>query len=182
MKGKINELPNIDTSRYSIDENGNVLRDSGRMTENQLFSNMSIQEDVLKLRIENEQLKKENKTLKDREEGFKKQIIGLCEKYYQVYERFPELKDSFLLGDRVVEENEQLKEKIKNVREKLFNLLSEYEIGNYDSNIHQFYKDVYEIHNALMELEELQKLKNKKNEYAKTRNIKSVLIIEKLSG
>lgn len=27
MKGKINELPNIDTSKYNIDENGNVLRD-----------------------------------------------------------------------------------------------------------------------------------------------------------
>lgn len=51
-------------------------------------------------------------------------------------------------------ENEQLKEKIKNVREKLFNLLSEYEIGNYDNNIHQFYNDVYDIHNELMELAE----------------------------
>jgi hypothetical protein len=27
MKGKINELPNIDTSKYNIDESGNVLRD-----------------------------------------------------------------------------------------------------------------------------------------------------------
>lgn len=51
-------------------------------------------------------------------------------------------------------ENEQLKEKIKNVREKFFNLLSDYEIGNYDNNIHQFYKDVYYIHNELMELAE----------------------------
>lgn len=62
-------------------------------------------------------LEKENKTLKDREEGFKKQIIGLCEKYYQVYERFPELKDSFLQGDRIMQENEQLRilvEKMKN--------------------------------------------------------------------
>lgn len=83
------------------------------MTENQLSSNMSIQEDILKLRVENEQLKKENKTLKDREEGFKKQIIGLCEKYHQIYERFPELKDAFLQGDRIVQENEQLKEKIE---------------------------------------------------------------------
>lgn len=49
------------------------------------------------------------------------------------------------------EENDSLKEKIKNVREKLFNLLSEYEIGNYDNNTHQFYKDVYYIHNELME-------------------------------
>ena len=51
-------------------------------------------------------------------------------------------------------EKEQIKEKIKNVREKLFNLLSEYEIGNYDNNIHQFYEDVYDIHNELMELAE----------------------------
>lgn len=27
MKGKINELPDIDTSKYNIDENGNVIRD-----------------------------------------------------------------------------------------------------------------------------------------------------------
>lgn len=51
-------------------------------------------------------------------------------------------------------ENDQLKEKIKKVREKLFNILSEYEIGNYDTNIHQFYKDVYDIHNELMEFTE----------------------------
>lgn len=48
--------------------------------------------------------------------------------------------------------NKELKEKIKIIKEKLFNLLSEYEIGNYDSNVHQFYKDVYDIHNELMEL------------------------------
>ena len=34
MKGKINELPDIDTSKYNIDENGNVLRDK-RMSENE---------------------------------------------------------------------------------------------------------------------------------------------------
>lgn len=53
-----------------------------------------------------------------------------------------------------IEENMQLKEKIKDAREKLFNLLSDYEIGNYDNNIHQFYIDVYDIHNELMEVEE----------------------------
>ena len=61
---------------------------------------------------------------------------------------------AFMLKEKFKEENKQLKEKIKNVREKLFNLLSEYEIGNYDNNIHQFYKDVYAIHNELMELAE----------------------------
>lgn len=35
MKGKINKLPNIDTSKYNIDESGNVLRDR-RMTEEEL--------------------------------------------------------------------------------------------------------------------------------------------------
>lgn len=34
MKGKTNELPNIDTSKYNIDKNGNVLRDK-RMSENE---------------------------------------------------------------------------------------------------------------------------------------------------
>lgn len=58
-----------------------------------------------------QELEQENKVLKDREEGFKKQIIGLCQKYHQVYERFPELKDAFLLGDRIMEENEQLQQK-----------------------------------------------------------------------
>lgn len=56
--------------------------------------------------------------------------------------------------EELEKENDQLKEKFKNVRDKLFNLLSEYEIGNYDTNIHQFYKDVYDIHNELMELAE----------------------------
>lgn len=35
------------------------------MIENQLFSNMSIQEDVLKLRIENEQLKAQIEKMKN---------------------------------------------------------------------------------------------------------------------
>lgn len=50
--------------------------------------------------------------------------------------------------------NKQLKENIKNARKKLFDILTDYEIGNYDNNIHQFYKDVYDIHNELMELAE----------------------------
>lgn len=55
---------------------------------------------------------------------------------------------------KLVEGNEQLKENIKNARKKLFDILTDYEIGNYDNNIHQFYKDVYAIHNELMELAE----------------------------
>lgn len=46
------------------------------------------------------------------------------------------------------------KQKIKKIRKKLFDILVGYEIGNYDNNIHQFYKDVYDIHNKLMELAE----------------------------
>lgn len=50
--------------------------------------------------------------------------------------------------------NKEVKENIKNARKKLFDILTDYEIGNYDNNIHQFYKDVYDIHNELMELAE----------------------------
>ena len=46
------------------------------------------------------------------------------------------------------------KQQIKKLRKKLFDILTDYEIGNYDNNIHQFYKDVYAIHNELMELAE----------------------------
>ena len=56
--------------------------------------------------------------------------------------------------DDLEQENEQLKDKVKSIRDKLFNILTDYEIGNYDSNIHQFYKDVYDIHNELMEVVE----------------------------
>ena len=62
------------------------------------------------LELINQKVMEENKVFKDREDGFKKQIIGLCEKYHQVYERFPELKDAFLQGDRIMQENEQIKE------------------------------------------------------------------------
>lgn len=73
-----------------------------------------------------------------------------------------------IVADFVKEANEQIinrllnnrslifltKENVKNVREKLFNILTEYEIGNYDNNTHQFYEDVYNVHNELMELAE----------------------------
>ena len=58
-------------------------------------------------------------------------------------------------------ENEQLKEQVSYLkdnlrvaRKKLFDILTDYEIGNYDNNIHQFYEDVYDVHNKLMEVEE----------------------------
>ena len=56
--------------------------------------------------------------------------------------------------DALEEQNKELKAQIKKLREKLFDILSEYEIGNYENNIHQFYQDVYDIHNELMEVVE----------------------------
>lgn len=58
------------------------------------------------------------------------------------------------LAHNLQRKNERLKEKIKNARKKLFDILTDYEIGNYDNNTHQFYKDVYNVHNELMELAE----------------------------
>lgn len=55
---------------------------------------------------------------------------------------------------KLEKENKQLKEKIKKLRKKLFDILADYEIGNYDNNIHQFYEDVYDVHNELMEVVE----------------------------
>lgn len=46
------------------------------------------------------------------------------------------------------------KKEIKKLRKKLFDILTDYEIGNYDNNTHQFYEDVYDVHNELMELAE----------------------------
>lgn len=61
------------------------------------------------------------------------------------------------------EENKQLKQQVENARNKLFNILTEYEIGNYDSKFHNFYEDVYDVHNELMELAEWQMKKNTKS-------------------
>lgn len=74
-------------------------------------------------------------------------------------ERENRMVEDILIGEQIETDslkkvNGQLKENIKNIRKKLFDILTDYEIGNYDSNIHQFYKDVYDIHNELMELAE----------------------------
>lgn len=64
--------------------------------------------------------------------------------------------DGLIAGAKEMQkENGLLKRKVKNVRERLSDFLSEYEVGNYDNNTHQFYKDVYYIHNELMELAEM---------------------------
>lgn len=121
------------------------------MIENQLSSNMSIQEDILKLRVENEQLKQRISYLEDNLRVARKDRENLKADIANGLEEF--IKEKPYTSLRFLA-NKEMKEKIKNVREKLFNLLGEYEIGNYENNIHQFYKDVYGIHNELMELEE----------------------------
>lgn len=60
--------------------------------------------------------------------------------------------------EKVVNEtlNDKLEHKrnqIQKERTKLFNILTEYEIGTYDKNMHEFYNKVYDVHNELMELE-----------------------------
>lgn len=48
---------------------------------------------------------------------------------------------------------EHQRNQIQKERTKLFNILTEYEIGTYDKNMHEFYTKVYDVHNELMELE-----------------------------
>lgn len=87
---------------------------------------------------------------------YRKELVPYTELGYPdveipVYESL-DIDRAYVAGAKEMQkENDLLKRKVKNVREKLFNLLSEYEIGNYDNNTHQFYKDVYYIHNELME-------------------------------
>lgn len=48
---------------------------------------------------------------------------------------------------------EYQRRQIQKARTKLFNILTEYEIGTYDKNMHEFYNKVYDVHNELIELE-----------------------------
>lgn len=128
------------------------------MTENKLSTNMSIQEDVLKLRIENEQLKIQVSYLEDNLRVARKDREDLRDAVAKGLVDF--MKDrpftslSLMANKEVQRENIRQTEKIKIIKEKLFDILADYEIGNYDNNIHQFYKDVYAIHNELMEFAE----------------------------
>lgn len=128
------------------------------MIENQFITGMTIQEDVLRLRLENEQLKEQISYLEDNlrvvredREDLRDAVANGVGEYLR---EKPFTSLSLLANKEVKEENEQLKENIKNARKKLFDILADYEIGNYDNNTHQFYKDVYDIHNVLMELVE----------------------------
>lgn len=44
------------------------------------------------------------------------------------------------------------KQQTKKIKKKLFDILVNYEIGNYNNNNHQFYKDVCDIYKELVEL------------------------------
>ena len=69
-------------------------------------------------------------------------------------------KDAKNTIEELEKENKQFKQQVENTRNKLFNILTEYEIGNYDSKFHNFYEDVYDVHNELMELAEWKMKKN----------------------
>lgn len=114
--------------------------------------------DIATLEKENEELKQQVSYLKDNLRVARKDRERLQDDVANGLEEFIKKKPAtslrLLANKEVKEENEKLKENIKNTRKKLFDILTEYEIGNYDVNIHQFYKDVYNIHNELMDLAE----------------------------
>jgi exonuclease VII large subunit len=107
---------------------------------------------------ENEQLKKKVSYLEDNLRVARKNREDLQDTLANEIKDFikekPHTSLKLLANKELKEENKQLKENIKNARKKLFNILSEYEIGNYDSNTHQFYEDVCNVYNELMELAE----------------------------
>lgn len=104
-----------------------------------------------KLVEENEQLKKKISYLEDNLRVARKDNEDLRDDIANGLKEFT--KELPFTSLRLLA-NKEVKENIKNARKKLFDILTDYEIGNYDNNIHQFYKDVYDIHNELMELAE----------------------------
>lgn len=100
---------------------------------------------------ENEQLKQKISYLEDNLRVARKDRENLKDSIANGLKEF--IKEKPFTSCRLLV-NKEVKENIKNVRKKLFDILADYEIGNYDNNIHQFYKDVYDIHNELMELAE----------------------------
>lgn len=78
---------------------------------------------------------------------------------YYLYFSYISLRfDKKIMAYNVVNETlnnklEYKREQIQKARIKLFNILTEYEIGTYDKNMHEFYNKVYDVHNELMELE-----------------------------
>ena len=81
--------------------------------------------------------------------------LDLLQKHRELQKAFDDtLEMNRKLGSenwKLEKENEELKQQVSYLkdnlrvaRKKLFDILTDYEIGNYDNNIHQFYKDVYD--------------------------------------
>ena len=133
-------------------------RELQKAFDDTLEMNRKLGSENWKLEKENEELKQQVSYLKDNLRVARKDRERLQDDVANGLEEFIKEKPAtslrLLANKEVKEENEKLKENIKNARKKLFDILTGYEIGNYDNNIHQFYKDVYDIHNELMELAE----------------------------
>lgn len=104
MKGKINEFPNIDVSKFNIDENGNVLRGK-RITDNTktLYNAM---DKTKKLEEENEQLKIKIKALESANKAMVKEIDDMSSCGIGILIKITKLK----------EENRQLKQLIEKMK------------------------------------------------------------------
>ena len=133
-------------------------RELQKAFDDTLEMNRKLGSENWKLEKENEELKQQVSYLKDNLRVARKDRERLQDDVANGLEEFIKEKPAtslrLLANKEVKEENEKLKENIKNARKKLFDILTGYEIGNYDNNIHQFYKDVYDIHNELIELAE----------------------------
>lgn len=61
-------------------------------------------------------LEKENELLKGRQKGFEEQILGLLSKYYDFYDRFPDMQEAMKQAQNMLKENAELKEKLTAIR------------------------------------------------------------------
>lgn len=78
--------------------------------------------------------------------------------YYLYFSYISLSFDKKIMAYNVVNESlnnklEYKRKQIQKERTKLFNILTEYENGTYDKNMHEFYNKVYDFYNELMELE-----------------------------
>lgn len=126
-------------------------RELQKAFDDTLEMNRKLGSENWKFEKENEQLKKQVSYLEDNLRVARKNIARLQDDVANSLFEFIQKKPATSLQ---LLANKEIKENIKNARKKLFDILTNYEIGNYDSNIHQFYNDVYDIHNELMELAE----------------------------
>ena len=126
-------------------------RELQKAFDDTLEMNRKLGSENWKLEKENEKLKQQVSYLKDNLRVARKDRERLEDDIANSLVDFLQKKPATSLRFLA---NKEVKENIKNARKKLFDILTNYEIGNYDNNIHQFYKDVYAIHNELMELAE----------------------------